>query len=261
MAPTTDEREPDDIIVGRNPVREALRAGRAIERIFIGKGPVGGLKALADEARQHGVVIQETDPRQLDRLAQGQVHQGIAAVVAPVAYARLDDVLAEAERRKEDPLLLVLDEVQDPHNLGSLLRSADGAGVHGVIVPNRRAAGLTMTVARTSAGAVNYVPVVQVSNIVRTLKQLKELNIWVAGADMGGAQDYWDAQLAGPLALVVGGEDKGLGRLVRETCDFVLRIPVSGKVNSLNAGVAGALLMFEVKRQRRSANGNTPGKG
>lgn len=253
---TDRQIQADAFVIGRNPVREALRAGRPIERVFIAKGPGGGpVQDIVDEARRRGVVVQATDRRQLDRMADGQVHQGVVAIGAPVAYARLEDVFARAEERGEDPLVLVLDEVQDPHNLGSLLRSSDGAGVHGVIVPSRRSAGLTMTVARTSAGAVHHVPVVQVPNIVRTLGQLKERGLWVAGADMTGDTDYWDSSLTGPLALVVGGEDKGLGRLVREACDFVLRIPTSGKVNSLNAGVAGALLLFEIRRQRRAAFG------
>lgn len=250
------------IVIGRNPVREALRAGRPVERIFVSpaQGP-GPLTEIVAEARRLGILVQDADRHHLDRLAQGQVHQGIVAIAAPIPYANLDDVLLGAERRGEEPLLLVLDEVQDPHNLGSLLRSADGAGVHGIIVPTRRSAGLTMTVARTSAGAVHYVPVVQVTNVTRTLKRLKEQGLWIVGADMAEATEYWDAKLTGPLALVVGGEDKGIGRLVRQACDFVVRIPTSGKVNSLNAGVAGALLLFEVARQRRAAALEAVGKG
>lgn len=261
----SDKRRDDgatDVIVGRNPVREALRAGRPVERLLIAKGAAAGaLTDVVDEARGRGIAVRETDRRQLDRLADGQVHQGIVAVAAPIAYAGLEDVFARAESRGEHPLVLVLDEVQDPHNLGSLLRSADGAGAHGVIVPNRRAAGLTMTVARTSAGAVEHVPVVQVANIVQTLAQLKQRGLWIAGADMTGGQNCWDADLTGPLALVIGGEDKGLGRLVREACDFVIHISMHGRVNSLNAGVAGGLLLFEVVRQRRSAARKAHNKG
>lgn len=233
-----------------------------MERLLVAPGASSGpLADVVAEARDRGINVRETDRRQIDRLAHGQVHQGIVAVAAPVAYARLDDVLARAEGLDEDPLLLVLDEVQDPHNLGSLLRSADGAGAHGVIVPNRRAAGLTMTVARTSAGAVEHVPVVQVANIVQTLIQLKQRGFWIAGADMSTEQTCWDTDLTGPLALVIGGEDRGLGRLVREACDYVVHIPMYGRVNSLNAGVAGGLLLFEVVRQRRSAARHGLGKG
>lgn len=242
-----------EVVVGRNPVREALRAGRPMERILIGPGePSGVLQQIVAEAEGRGIVVRRADRRQLERLSQGEVHQGVVAIAAPVAYARLEDVFALAERRAEPPLILLLDEVQDPHNLGSLLRSADGAGAHGVIVPRRRAAGLTMTVARTSAGAVEHVPVVQVANIVDTVRRLKQNGLWIAGADMDAEQTYWEADLTGPLALVVGGEDKGIGRLVREQCDFVVRIPMFGNVNSLNVGVAGGLFLFEVLRQRRS---------
>lgn len=255
-------QEATDVIVGRHPVREALRAGRPLERVLIGRGSeTGPLASIVEAARKRDIVVRETDRRQLDRLAEGQVHQGVVAVAAPIPYARLEDVFDVAKARGEEPLLLVLDEVQDPHNLGSLLRSADGAGVHGVIVPNRRAAGLTMTVARTSAGAVHHVPVVQVANIARTLATLKDQGLWVVGADMTEADVYWDAPLTGPLAVVIGGEDKGLGRLVRESCDFVVRVPMSGKINSLNAGVAGGLLLFEIARQRRETTSHNRWKG
>lgn len=255
-------QEATDVIVGRHPVREALRAGRPLERVLIGRGSeTGPLASIVEAARKRDIVVRETDRRQLDRLAEGQVHQGVVAVAAPIPYARLEDVFDVAKARGEEPLLLVLDEVQDPHNLGSLLRSADGAGVHGVIVPNRRAAGLTMTVARTSAGAVHHVPVVQVANIARTLATLKDQGLWVVGADMTEADVYWDAPLTGPLAVVIGGEDKGLGRLVRESCDFVVQVPMSGKINSLNAGVAGGLLLFEIARQRRETTSHNRRKG
>lgn len=252
----------DRVVIGRNPVLEALRAGRPVERLLVAtEAPTGPLAAVLEEARRRGVVVQRTDRRQLDRLSDGKVHQGVLAVAAPVGYARLEDVLAAADEKGEAPFLLVLDEIQDPHNLGSLLRSADGAGVHGVVVPARRSAGLTMTVARTSAGAVHYVPVVQTTNVVRTLQRLKERGLWIVGADMSGPTDLWTADLDGALAVVVGGEDKGLGRLVRETCDFVVRIPTVGRVGSLNAGVAGALLMFEVARRRRAVAGKADGSG
>lgn len=241
-----------DLIAGRNPVLEALRAGRPVERLFVAKGATGGaVDEIVSLAKQRRITVQFDDRRRLDRLADGLVHQGVVAIAAPVRYADVAELLARAEARGEDPLLLVLDEVQDPHNLGSLLRSADGAGAHGIIVPKRRSVGLTMTVARTSAGAVEHVPVAQVPNIVHTLTELKQRGVWVAGADMAAEQTLWEADLSGPLAIVIGGEDKGIGRLVRDTCDFLVSIPMYGRINSLNASVAGALLLFEVCRQRR----------
>lgn len=240
------------VIVGRNPVLEALRAGRPVERLLVAKGASGAaIDEIVALARRSGLTVQFDDRRRLDRLAEGHVHQGVVAVAAPVPYVSVDEILARAQRRGEEPLLLALDEVQDPHNLGSLLRSADGAGAHGIVVPRRRSAGLTMTVARTSAGAVEHVPVAQVSNLVQTLSDLKGRGMWVAGADTAGQREYWDADLSGPLVIVIGGEDKGLGRLVRRTCDFLVRIPMHGRINSLNAAVAGALLLFESSRQRR----------
>lgn len=239
------------VIVGRHQVHEALKAGRPIERLLVAKGVSGGaVDEIVALARDRGVVVQFDERRRLDRLAQGLVHQGVVAVAAPVEYVAVDELLAAAEAKGEAPLLLALDEVQDPHNLGSLLRSADGAGAHGIIVPKRRSAGLTMTVARTSAGAVEHVPVAQVSNLVQALSDLKKRGLWVAGAEMAADQDLWDADLSGPLVIVIGGEDKGIGRLVRETCDFLVRIPMRGHINSLNASVAGALLLFESSRQR-----------
>lgn len=245
------ERDGKDVIAGRNPVLEALRAGRPLERLYIAKGAVGSAVAeIVELARNRGIAVQFDERRRLDRMSAGVVHQGIVAVAAPVPYADVDDLLAKAEAAGEEPLLLALDEVQDPRNLGSLLRSMDGVGGHGVIVPKRRSAGLTMAVARTSAGAVEYVPVAQVSNLVQTLSELKRRGLWVVGADMAAERDVWDADLTGPLVVVVGGEDKGIGRLVHETCDFLVRIPMRGRINSLNVSVAGAVILFEIFRQR-----------
>lgn len=254
-------RDGRDVIVGRNQVLEALRAGRPVERLYVAKGAGGpAVSEIVELARSRGVVVQFDERRRLDRLSAGVLHQGVVAVAAPVAYASVDDLLAKAASRGEDPLLVALDEVQDPHNLGSLLRSVDGVGGHGVIVPKRRSVGLTMTVARTSAGAVEHVSVAQVSNLVQTLSELKRRGLWVVGADMAGDRDVWNADLTGPLVVVVGGEDKGLGRLTRETCDFLVRIPMRGRINSLNASVAGAIILFEVFRQRVGRS-RKPGKG
>ena len=186
----------------------------------------------------------------LDQLAPDMRHQGVIAYAAPVAYASLDDVFACAEEKDEPPLLLLLDEIEDPHNFGALLRTADAAGVHGVLVPERRGCALTATVAKTSAGAVEHVRVVRIGNIVQEMKRLKERGLWFVGADMAGDEDMFHADLTGPLCIVVGSEGKGLGRLVKETCDFLVRIPMHGAINSLNASVAGALLMYEARRAR-----------
>ncbi|HEY8495738.1 MAG TPA: 23S rRNA (guanosine(2251)-2'-O)-methyltransferase RlmB [Limnochordales bacterium] len=251
----------EGLIAGRNPVREALLAGRPVERLLVAEGAGGAsLAEIVRLAAERGIAVQYADRRRLDRLAAGQLHQGVVAIAAPKAYVSIEEILAQAEAQGEPPLILLLDEVQDPHNLGSLLRSADGAGAHGIVIPKRRSAGLTMTVARTSAGAVEYVPVAQVSNLVQAIRSLKERGLWVVGADMAGELELWDADLTGPLAVVIGGEDKGLGRLVRESCDFLVRIPMRGRVNSLNAGVAGAVILFEIARQRRGA-GRGPRSG
>ena len=202
------------------------------------------------EAQKSTVLIEYVQPEKLDRLAPGLRHQGLVALASPIAFSSLEDVLKRAAARNETPFLLLLDELQDPQNVGALIRSADAAGVHGVLLPKRRSCPLNMVVAKISAGAVNYVPVVQIGNIVQTLRSLKEQGFWVIGADMDGESLYFDADLDRPLVLVIGAEGKGLGRLVKENCDMLVRIPMQGGVNSLNASAAGAILMYEVVRQR-----------
>ena len=241
----------EEIVAGRNAVFEALTSGRPVNKIYIKAGLQGGsLGKIIAEAQKSTVLIEYVQPEKLDRLAPGIRHQGIVALASPIAFSSLEDVLKRAAARNETPFLLLLDELQDPQNVGALIRSADAAGVHGVILPKRRSCPLNMVVAKISAGAVNYVPVVQIGNIVQTLRSLKEQGFWVAGADMDGESLYFDADLDRPLVLVIGAEGKGLGRLVKENCDMLVRIPMQGGVNSLNASAAGAILMYEVVRQR-----------
>ena len=246
------ERElPEDVLIGRNAVTEALRAGRGINKILLADGDrEGQVSEITALARERGIVLQFVERSKIEAVAGGLRHQGVLAYVAPVAYAELDDILKKAEEAREPPFLLLLDELEDPHNLGALLRTADATGVHGVLIPKRRSVPLTATVAKTSAGAVEYVPVARIGNISQTLKALKEKGFWVAGADMDGSQNYYEADLTGPLVLVVGSEGKGMGRLTKEQCDFIVRMPMVGKINSLNASVAGSILMYESLRQR-----------
>ena len=241
----------EEIVAGRNAVFETLTSGRPVNKIYIKAGLQGGsLGKIVAEAQKSTVLIEYVQPEKLDRLAPGIRHQGIVALASPVTFSSLEDVLKRAAARNETPFLLLLDELQDPQNVGALIRSADAAGVHGVLLPRRRSCPLNMVVAKISAGAVNYVPVVQIGNIVQTLRSLKEQGFWVIGADMDGESLYFDADLDRPLVLVIGAEGKGLGRLVKENCDMLVRIPMQGGVNSLNASAAGAILMYEVVRQR-----------
>lgn len=238
-------------LVGRNPVRKALKSGIPLNKIYISSqisaGVTGEIKALA---KKQGAPVQIVDKRKLDRLAEGAVHQGVVAVTAAKRYVEIEDLLVEKEAGNP-PLLLILDEINDPRNLGAIIRTADVAGVDGVIIPRHRAAALTPAAVKASAGAVEYVPVARVVNIARTIDYLKERGLWIAGAH-GGAQDvYWDIDFSGPLAVVIGGEDKGLSRLIRSKCDFLVKIPLEGHVGSLNASVAAALVLYEILRQRR----------
>ncbi|WP_303667967.1 23S rRNA (guanosine(2251)-2'-O)-methyltransferase RlmB [Selenomonas ruminantium] len=247
-----NQRElPEDVLIGRNAVTEALRAGRGINKILLADGDrEGQVSEITALAKERGIILQFVERSKIESIAGGLRHQGVLAYVAPVAYAELDDILAKAEAAGEPPFLLLLDELEDPHNLGALLRTADATGVHGVLIPKRRSVPLTATVAKTSAGAVEYVPVARIGNIAQTLKALKEKGFWVAGADMDGSQNYYEADLTGPLVLVVGSEGKGMGRLTKEQCDFIVKMPMVGKINSLNASVAGSILMYESMRQR-----------
>ena len=238
----------EEFIAGRNPVAEALRSGRALNKVMVQDGARGVTEIIA-AAREKGVAVEFVKSDKLDKLAQGVRHQGVVAYAAPVEFKTLEDALKKAAAKGEAPFLLLLDELQDPQNLGALIRTADAAGVHGILLPKRRSCPLNAVVAKISAGAVEYVPVIQIGNIVQQLKDLKKQGFWVAGADMDG-EPYTKANLPGPLVLVIGAEGKGLGRLVKENCDIIVSLPMQGGVNSLNAAAAGAVLMYEVVRQR-----------
>lgn len=249
-------------IAGRHPVLEALKAGRSLNKIWLGEQVQRNqVAAILEEAKSRGVVVQQADKRKLDQLVPGMAHQGVVAQAAAVSYAEVDDLLARAAAKGEPPLLILLDEVEDPHNLGSVLRTADCTGVHGVVVPKRRSASLTAAVAKTSAGAVEYVPVARVANLVQTMGKLKEAGVWIAGAAGEAETEVFRANLTGPLAIVIGNEGRGLSRLVRESCDFLVSLPMMGKINSLNASVAAGVIMYEAVRQRKAGDAGSAGSG
>ena len=241
----------NEMIEGRNAVLEALRAGRALDKVYIARGETDkALAHIAGLARERGVSVSDCDRRKLDAMSVTKAHQGVIAVCAVREYASLDDILALAESRGEAPFVVVCDEISDPHNLGAIIRSAECAGAHGVVIPKRRSAGLTAVVGKTSAGAAEHLPVARVANISAALQELKDRGLWVYGAAAEGSSPMWETDLTGPLALVIGSEGEGLGRLVRERCDFLVSIPLRGKVGSLNASTAAAVLMYEVLRQK-----------
>ena len=241
----------NDIIEGRNAVIEALRAGRAIDKIFIAKGDVDKtLGHIASRAREQGVVVVEADRRKLDFMSRTKAHQGVVALAAVRDYCEVADLLAIAEERGEAPFVIVCDEISDPHNLGAIIRTAECVGAHGVVIPKRRSAGLTAIVGKASAGAAEYMAIARVANIPSALKELKEAGLWVYGTAADGASPLWSTDLSGPIALVIGSEGDGMGRLVRESCDFVLSLPMKGQLNSLNASAAAAVTMYEILRQR-----------
>ncbi len=243
------DRELNDVYAGKNPVTEALAAGIVFDTVFVSKkdGPNAPLIAKCVKA---GAMIKEVHPAKLDTLSGGASHQGIVAVASSAKPAELDDIFKAAEEKGESALILIADDIQDPHNLGALIRSAECAGAHGVIVPKHRSAMLGGVVAKSSAGAVSHIPVVKVSNLVNTMKGLKQRGIWIYGADMDGG-DFYETDLTGPSAIVIGSEGEGIGRLVKETCDGIISIPMRGKINSLNASVAGGILLFEAAVQRK----------
>lgn len=241
---------PDDLLLGRNAVTEALRAGRGINRILLAEGSrEAQIAPILELARTRGVPVEFVAREKIERAAQGARHQGVLAQAAPVAYQELDAILRAAEQKGHAPLLVLLDELEDPHNLGALLRTADATGVDGILIPRRRSVPLNATVAKTSAGAIEYVPVARIGNVTQTLKELKAKGFWVAGTDMDGTP-YDKADLKGALVLVIGSEGHGMTRLVKEQCDFIVSLPMVGRINSLNASVAGSILMYEALRQR-----------
>lgn len=244
-------RQDEDIIVGRNAVFEALQSGRPIDSVLIARGntggPVGRILALC---RERDVTIKECSPAKLDAMCAGMNHQGVACIAAAHEYAEVEDILAAAEQKGEPPFILVADEISDPHNLGAIIRTAEGAGMHGVIIPRRNAAGLTAAVAKAASGALEYMPVARVSNLVATVEKLKKQGIWVYGADMDGTP-YYQTDFSGACALVIGSEGTGISRLLKEKCDHIVSIPMAGRISSLNASVAAGILMYQAARGRR----------
>ena len=241
----------ENMLEGRNAVQEALAAGRPIDKLYIAAGETDrALARLAAMAKEAGAAVVETDRRKLDQLSATGAHQGVVAMVAAHAYATVDEILENAKSRGEAPLIVLCDDLSDPHNLGAIIRTAECAGAHGVIIPKRRSAGLTSIVAKTSAGAVSYVPVARVPNIPALLEQLQKEGVWVFGTAAEGTSDLYSADLKGPAAIVIGSEGDGMTRLVREKCDFLVSIPMKGKISSLNASAAAAILLYEAVRQR-----------
>lgn len=246
-----DEAVADGIIEGRNAVTEALRAGTNIDKIYIMKGEVdAALGHIASAARAKGIVVADADKRKLDHMSRTGSHQGVIAVASVREYVTVEDILQIAADRNEPPLIVVCDELSDPHNLGAVIRTAECAGAHGVIIPKRRSAGLTAVVAKTSAGAVSHVAVARVANLPALLKELKKQGLWIFGTAANGSTSLYDADLKGPAVIVIGSEGDGMGRLVTENCDFLVSIPMKGKLNSLNASAAAAILLYEAVRQR-----------
>ena len=237
-------------IEGRNAVMEAFRSGKTIDRVYVLKGfQDGPINSILREARKHDTLVNFVAKERLDQMSETGKHQGVIASAAAYAYAEVEDMLKLAEEKGEPPFLFLLDDIEDPHNLGAIIRTANLAGAHGVIIPKRRAVGLTATVARTSAGALNYTPVAKVTNLSATIEELKEKGLWFVCADMGGTTMY-DLNLTGPIGLVIGNEGDGVSRLVKEKCDFVASIPMKGEIDSLNASVAAGVLAYEIVRQR-----------
>ncbi len=240
----------ENMIEGRNAVLEAFRAGKPIDKLFVlDRCEDGPVRTIVREAKKQDVILQFVSKERLSQLSQTGKHQGVIAFAAAYEYSGVDDMLALARERGEDPFLILLDNIEDPHNLGAIIRTANLAGAHGVIIPKRRAAGLTATVAKTSAGAINYTPVAKVTNLKKTMEELKEKGLWFVCADMGGEQMY-RLNLTGPVGLVVGNEGEGVSRLVKESCDFTAAIPMKGEIDSLNASVAAGVLAYEIVRQR-----------
>ena len=245
------ENDREDRIGGRNAVTEALRAGRSIDKIYIAKGEVDkALGHIASKAREMGIVVVEADRRKLDAMSITHAHQGVVAMAAVKEYCSIEDILAIAEERGEPPFVILCDEISDPHNLGAILRSAECVGAHGVIIPKRRSAGLTSIVDKTSAGAAEHMAVARVPNLPAAIKELQAKGLWIYGTAADAKNQLWSTDFSGPVCIVIGSEGDGMGRLVTENCDFLVSIPMRGKVNSLNASAAASVMMYEVLRQR-----------
>lgn len=244
-----------DYIIGKNPVIEALKSDRDVNKILIAEGSQKGqMQQVIGLAKEKNVLVQFVPKKKIDQLTEGN-HQGVVAQVAAYQYAEIDDLFEAAEKKNEAPFFILLDEIEDPHNLGSIMRTADAVGAHGIIIPKRRAVGLTSTVAKASTGAIEYIPVVRVTNMARTIDDLKDRGVWIAGTDAKGKEDFRSFDGTIPLGLVIGSEGKGMGRLIRDKCDFLIHLPMKGHVTSLNASVAAALLMYEVYGKRHPLEG------
>ena len=246
-----NENKNENIICGRNPVMEALRSGREIDRLLVAHGVSGGsVTAIIAKCSSRGILIKEVSPQKLDYYCNGANHQGVAVFFASQEYCEVSDILDTAASRNEKPFIIICDEIEDPHNLGAIIRTAEACGVHGIILPKRRSASLNATVAKSASGALEYMKVARVTNIANTIEELKEAGVWVFGADMDGG-DYTKTDFDIPCALVIGNEGKGIGPLVAKKCDGIVSLPMFGKINSLNASVAAAVLMYDVVRSRR----------
>ena len=241
----------DGRIEGRNPVMEALKSGKTIDKIYVlkgdGQGSVVKIRALA---KQKKIPIVEIDRKKMDEMSESHSHQGVIALVPPVDYVTVQDILKRAEQKGEKPFIVVLDEVEDPHNLGSIIRSANGAGVHGILIPKHRSTGITATVAKVAAGACFYTPVAKVTNLAQTMEELKEQGVWFYGADMDGEKTVFETDFSGGCGIVIGNEGKGISRLVREKCDFIVNIPMHGEIESLNAAVSAGIFMYQAANSR-----------
>ena len=247
-----EERE--DLVIGRGPVQELLRSARPVESILFQKNLGGSAAKIAWTAKERGIPCKEVDSRKLDSLCGHGNHQGVIAITATAQYSTVEDIFEKAEKAGEPVLLVIADEIEDPHNLGAIIRTAEAAGAHGIIIPKRRSAGLTFSVSKTSAGASLHLPVARVSNLAETINELKKRGVWVYAADMGGS--LWDkVDYSGPAALVIGSEGSGVGRLVKERCDAVVSLPMRGKMTSLNASVAAGIILYEIARQRMAKGG------
>ena len=241
----------EDLILGRNAVIEALKSDRTIECLYVSKGDLeGSIKVALGLARDKGIVVKEADRRKLDTMCEGLNHQGIVAKVTPFKYCEVNDILEVAEKKDEKPFIVILDEIEDPHNLGSIIRTAELCGVHGIIIPKRRNVGVTSTVYKCSAGAIEHMKIAKVTNINATIDMLKEKGIWIYGADIEGKDYSYNTDFSGPCALIIGSEGKGISNLTLKKCDLLVKIPMVGKINSLNASVAGGIMMYEVLKGR-----------
>lgn len=248
---TSNESMREDLIIGRNAVIEALKSDRTIECVYVSKGDLeGSIKVALGLAKDRVVVIKEADRRKLDTMCDGLNHQGIVARVTPFKYCEVNDILEDAKRKEQQPFIVILDEIEDPHNLGSIIRTAELCGVHGIIIPKRRNVGVTSTVYKCSAGAIEHMKIAKVTNINATIDMLKEQGIWIYGADIDGKDYSYNTDFSGPCALIIGSEGKGISSLTLKKCDLLVKIPMIGKINSLNASVAGGIMMYEVLKGR-----------